>query len=357
MEQFHTYSSYDAAVLIGPSPLVKATDELILTHMVSPQIKALLGAAIGGKVELRETQAGLFPGDEVSNLNGHVIVGSNGEKLVRCPYIVSLYEHKNGCLIIKRDFVKVKVFAWLGDWKSGRAELILSTALRDRRYDGTKRANDSSLLDYPYDHPELSKRLVIDGKTADLVTAETSLYSYFPGSSIAKSGGGKQLDEFIAKPFTFIDRPQLFMRLFKRAWKLDRFPGQNSIPIPDVGKLAHAGWEAVANACGIDALETNPSHYHVTLWNMAKGYRFSYAEQEANINAYKAGIQKLKDNGVKLTRAQEAWICVLNNLKQRDLIPEHLRMDVPKWIQTNLDQESIWLVKPLSEKAVQLLNQ
>lgn len=352
MDQFH---KYDPAQMLGPSPLAKASDELILKHMVSPQVKALLGPVTGGRVELRDSQAGFFPGDEVSNINGNIIKGRDGEALVRFPYVSSLYEHKNGCLIIKRDFLKIKVFAWLGDYKNGKADLILSTALRDRRHDGTKLVNDCSLLDYPYDHPVLSKRLTINGVTADLVTAETSLYSYFPGSSIAKSGGGKQLDEFVAKPFTFLDRPRLFMRLFKRAWKLDRFPGQNSIPIPDVGKLAHAGWEAVASACGLDALETNPSHYHVTLWNMAKGYVFSYEEQKANINAYKAAIQKLKENGVQLTRAQEAWVCVLNNLKERDLIPEHLRMDVPKWIQTNLDQESIWLVKPLSEKAVQLL--
>ncbi|MBA3995066.1 MAG: hypothetical protein C0469_16230 [Cyanobacteria bacterium DS2.3.42] len=352
MDQFH---KYDPAQMLGPSPLAKATDELVLTHMVSPQIKAFLGQQIGGRVELRDNQAGFFPGDEVSNINGNIIKGRNGEALVRFPYVSSLYEHKNGCLIIKRDFAKIKVFAWLGDYKNGKAELILSTALRDRRYDGTKQANDCSLLDYPYDDPVLSKRLTVDGSTADLVTAETSLYSYIPGSTIAKSGGGKQLDQFIAKPFAFMNRPKLFLRLFKRAWKLDRFPGQNSIPVPDVGKLAHAGWEAVAKACGLDALETCPSHYHVTLWNMAKGYHFSYAEQEANINAYKAGIQKLKDNGVQLTRPQEAWVCVLNSLEPKELIPEHLRMDVPKWIQTCLDQESIWLVKPLSEKAVKLL--
>lgn len=346
---------YSPAQLLSPSPLVNASDALVLEHMVSPQVKALIGPQTGFRSELKETITGWFPGDEVSNINGNIIKGRNGEAHVRFPYVSSLYEHKNGCIVIKRDHVKLKIFAWLGDWKSGKAELILSTALRDRRYDGTLMANDSCLLDFAYDHPELCKRMVVDGKTADLVTAETSLYSYFPGSSIEKSGGGKQLDAFIGKPFTFIDKPKLFMRLFKKAWALDRFPGQNLIPIPDVGKLAHAGWEAVANACGFDALETNPSHYHVTLWNMAKGYVFSYADQEANIAAYKAGIQKLKDNGVKLTRSQEAWVCVLNNLKQRDLIPEELRMDVPKWIQTNLDPESIWLVKPLSPKAKQLL--
>ncbi len=352
MDKFQEYSP---AQLLSPSPLVNASDELILTHMVSPQVKAFLGDQIGFRSELKDTIAGWFPGDEVSNINGNIIKGRNGEALVRFPYVSSLYEHKNGCLVIKRDFVKIKVFAWLGDWKSGKAELILSTALRDRRFDGTLRANDSCLLDFAYDDAELSKRLVVNGKTADLLTAETSLYSYIPGSSIAKSGGGKQLDEFIAKPYSFIDKPAIFMRLFKRAWVLDRFPGQNSIPIPDVGKLAHAGWEAVANACGLDALETGPSHYHVTMWNMAKGYDFSYADQAANLAAYKAGIQKLKDNGVKLTRPQEAWVCVLNNLKDRDLIPEHLRMNVPKWIQTNLDQSAIWLVKPLSRKAVELL--
>lgn len=352
MDQLH---KYDPIQMLSPSPLVKASDELILTHMVSPQVKAFLGAQVSVESDFRDTITGWFPGDEVSNINGNIIKGVNGEALVRFPYATTIYRHKNGCLVIKRDAVKIKVTAWLGDYERGNGDLIFLSALRDRRFDGTKRANDCSFLDYPYDDPVLSKRLTVNGETADLVTAETSLYSYFPGSTIAKSGGGKQLDEFIAKPFTYMDRPKLFMRLFNRAWKLDRFPGQNSIPIPDVGKLAHAGWDAVAKACGLDALETNPSHYHVTMWNLAKGYQFSYADQEANLDAYKAGIQKLKDSGVRLTRAQEAWVCVLNTLEPKELIPAHLRMDVPRWIQTNLDQQSIWLVKPLSEKAVQLL--
>ncbi|MBC7998864.1 MAG: hypothetical protein IAF58_13020 [Leptolyngbya sp.] len=346
---------YDPAYLLGDSPLLKAGDELILTHMVTPQIKALLGDFVSSSVSVRETQAGLFAGDEVSNINGHVIMAADGQALVRFPYVVSMYKTKNGCLVIKRDFVKIKVLAWLGDYERGKADLIFSTALRDRRFDGTSRANDSPLVDFAYDDAELSKRLTVAGKTADLTTAETSLYSYFPGSSIAKSGGGALLDEFIAKPYTFLDRPKLFLRLFNKAWKLDRFPGQNSIPIPDVGKLAHAGWEAVAKACGLDALETCPSHFHVTMWNIAKGYQFSYADQEANVNAFKSGLQKLKDGGVVLTRSQEAWVCVLQNLEPRELIPDHLRMDTPKWIQTNLDQNSIWLVKPLSEKAHELL--
>ncbi len=131
--------------------------------MVSPQVKAFSPAS-RRSVELRDSLAGYFPGDEVSNINGNVIKGRDGEALARFPYVYSFYQHKNGCLIIKRDFAKIKVFAWLGDYKNWKSRARFSAPhCAIRRFDGTKHANDCSLLDYAYDDAELSKRLTVDG--------------------------------------------------------------------------------------------------------------------------------------------------------------------------------------------------
>jgi hypothetical protein len=72
------------------------------------------------------------------------------------PYNHTLYRTVNGAMVIKRDGVKFEVFCWFGDIDRGKGELIFKAALRDRVYDGTKRANDCALLEYAYDNPTIT---------------------------------------------------------------------------------------------------------------------------------------------------------------------------------------------------------
>jgi hypothetical protein len=138
---------------LGQLPISRVTDEEVWEFLVSPVTKALLGPLEGTpQTRLMDTVCGLFPGDEVSNLNDHRLSGGQ-TGFVRFPYLHTLHKAENGYFIVKRDGMKVKAFCWFGDVFAGRGELILKVGLRDRRFDGTKRANDSALLDYPYDEP------------------------------------------------------------------------------------------------------------------------------------------------------------------------------------------------------------
>src|SRR5262249_36978824 len=136
--------------LLGYTPVSQSSDEDIWRYLVSPMTKVLLGDIVECRPpRVLETQEGLFEGDRVSNLNDHRLYGGQ-IGFVRFPYVVNFYKTENGAFVVKRDGVKLEVFCWFGEVEKGKAEMILKAALRDRRYDGTKRANDTALLDYPY---------------------------------------------------------------------------------------------------------------------------------------------------------------------------------------------------------------
>lgn len=336
-----------------PTPIAMASDAAIWKHAVTPMVRALLGPIGKGFTRHCETTEGLFSGDETSNLNGWSKAGDQGEsKSVRLPYQATYYRTGNGAFIVKRDAVKIKAFGWYGDVLSGKpGELIFSFGLRDRRYDGTPRANDTALLDYPYDEPQ-NIPLLIDGKQLSGTSLETSLYSYLPGTGIAKACGDEVLEDFIARPFTYLDRPEEFLRLLFVAWNTGRYPGQVAVPIYDVGKQAHAAFEAVAKLCRYDFLETAPSHLHVYGWNGAKGYVCSDSRLAARISDFQERAAALKAR-VNLSRLQESWLFVLQSLRPVELIPEPYYLGGPTWPQNNIDQNNLWLYKPLSEKAKQ----
>jgi hypothetical protein len=341
-----------AAREIAAAPLASVSDSTLWKTAVTPMVKGLLGPLGQRFSRVFETTEGLFDGDQMSNLNGWSVDGNSN--VLRFPVFANYYRTANGALIVKRDHVKVKVFSWFGDVLGGKpGELIFSWALRDRRFDGTRKANDSGLLDYPYDEP-VNLPLVIGGRQLQGSSAETSLYSYLPGTGIAKACGDEDLEAFVASPYKFIDRPEHFMRLFQIAWKSQRHPGQVSVPIPDVGKLAHASWDTIATACGYDFLETAPSHLHVYGWNCAKGYACSDPAQEATISDFQRRAAELRKQGVTLSRLQESWLFVLQSLPAES-VPAPLYLNSGTWPQNNLDQNNLWLFKPLSEKAKKLI--
>jgi hypothetical protein len=185
-------------------------------------------------------------------------------------------------------------------------------------------------------------------------SVELSIYCYMPGSRISDVCGDKDLEAFFDNPFRFLDRPELFLKLFNQAWKTKRAPGMVSNPVPDVSKYVVHGFDELALAKGYDFIENTPSHFHVAMWSRSEGYIFAKPEQEKETLGLAAGIARLKASGVKLTRPQESWVCVLQSLRP-DLIPAHLNLGGPKWLQDNISLDSIWMHKPLSAKGKKIL--
>jgi hypothetical protein len=342
------FKRYDVAGMLGLTPIARVPDSVVWSLMLTPNVKSLLGNIVSVRgPQLVETVQGFFPGDEVSNLNDHRLYGGQ-VGFLRFPYINTMYRTEYGALVIKRDAFKIKVLGWFGDVEKGRAQLIYKTALRDRRFDGTKRANDTSLLEYPFDDPKLNSPLPAGSGL------ELSIYGFLPGSKITDVLGDLQYEAFIANPFTFLDRPDKFLAYFDTAWRANRAPGQVAAPIPDVSKLVIKQLEAVAIKYGYDFLENAPSHYHVAMWGRAVGYHFTYERDAIALTGLVKAVEALKASGVKLNRVQESWVVVLQSLP-KELIPAHLYLGGLVWPQNNIDQQNLWMYKPMNEKAAKLI--
>ncbi|MBZ0188267.1 MAG: hypothetical protein K8F91_18600 [Candidatus Obscuribacterales bacterium] len=340
------FSKADYPALLGVTEICRADDRDIWRLLVSPIAKGLLGPIVE-RIDptVMETVAGRFPGDEVSNLNDHRLHGGQ-VGFVRFPYVHNFYRTENGAFIVKRDLVKVEVLCWFGDVLKGKGELILKAALRDRRFDGTSRANDTALLDYRYDDPVLHKRI-----SDKLKSVEISIYAYMPGSRIADIVGDSEFEEFVKYPFRFLDKPEQFLKHFETVWKSKRAPGQFAFPIPDVANGVLAGFCAIARKCGYDIIEAAPSHYHVCRWLQAYGYGFRYAYDGSTFQALTSGLEAVRKAGHPLTRAQQSWVCVVQSLKPVELVPEHLRLGGPVWPQDNISDRCLWLYRPISDLA------
>lgn len=335
--------------LLAITPVANISDEEIWDCIVTPYVKGLLGAIRSRTIGVRETVAGDFEGDHVTNLNDHRLYGGKRE-FVRFPYVNCHYKTDHGALVIKRDFMKLKVMGWWGDPETGSAELIFNVALRDRRFDGTKRASDSSLVDFRYDDPHYNRPLLLDDMPEDATSVELSIYGYMPGSRITDATGDKQYEAFIRNPFAFVNRPVLFKRLLTRAWETMRAPGQIGRPIPDVALLVPSAAEATAIAHGYDYIEGASSHYHVARWSESRGYRYTDSAQGKLLADITDGIKRIKESGRKLTRSQESWLCVGQSLP-REAIPDDLFLNGLVWPQDNIGPCNLWMYKPLSVRA------
>lgn len=332
--------------LLGVTEVCQISDEDIWQNLLSPITRALLGSIVRVRPPaVLETVDGFFAGDQVSNLNNHKLYGGR-DGFVRFPYVVNVYETEYGLFVIKRDFVKFEVFCWFGNVAKGAGEMIFKAALRDRRFDGTLRANDSSLLDYPYSDPVFHKPL-----SRDLKSVELSIYAFMPGSRIVDACGDSQYEQFVKQPFKFVNQADLFSKYFEMVWKSNRAPGQYAVPIPDVSSVVLRGFKKLACQAGYDLLEMAPSHYHVARWGLQGGYSFSYRVQQDAFEALKQGIEHFKKRGVFLTRVQQSWVPVVQSLRPVDRIPYGLYLDGPVWPQNNIDDQCLWLFKPLSKKA------
>ncbi len=333
--------------LLGFTRVCQASDEDIWLHIVSPMTKGLLGAIVQRRApRVIESVEGLFPGDGVANLNDHrLFSGQTG--YVRFPYVTNFYDTENGAFIIKRDGVKFEVFCWFGEVEKGRGEMILKAGLRDRRFDGTRRANDSALLDYPYDDPVLHRPL-----SEVLTSAELSIYAFMPGSRVTDVYNDIEYERFVTQPYTYKNRPDEFLKYFDIAWRSKRAPGQMAAPIPDVAPAVLRGFKKISEDLGYDFCEMAPSHYHVARWGLGGGYAFREPRQEATFNAFTEGLERIRADGTPLTRSQQSWVCVIQSLLPAERIPVALRLNGPQWPQDNIGPKVLWLYKPLTERAL-----
>jgi hypothetical protein len=342
---FHKHTLSDVARV---TEIAYVTDREIWSCLVTPMVKALLGKIVSWRGEIRETVEGLWPGDEVANLNDHRLYGGQ-TGFVRFPYHYSCYKTEYGAFVVKRDGVKFEAFGWVGNLDKKQGELIMKIALRDRRFDGTKHANDTALVDFPYDDKDLNSPLPVDAKSVEL-----SIYGFMPNSRISDACGNLEFEQFVEGPYKFLDRPELFLKYFEWAWNSKRAPGQKAAAIPDISKLVPPQFEKLAGKHGYDFIENAPSHYHVAMWAYSVGYRFTDPEQAKTFAALGAGIKRLKDSGMQLTRTQESWVCVAQSLPV-ELIPKGLYLGGPKWPQDNIGPQNLWMNKPLNERAASLL--
>ncbi len=332
--------------LLGVTEVCQISDEEIWKNLLSPITKALLGPIKGVKPPVvLETIAGFFPGDEVSNLNQHKLYGGR-EEFVRFPYVSNVYETANGLFVVKRDLQKFEVFCWFGDVSRGRGEMILKAGLRDRRFDGSKRANDSALLDYPYDDPIFHRPL-----SAELKSLELSIYAFMPGSRISHVAGDLDYERFVQQPFRYLSDVETFKHYFDMAWRSNRAPGQYAVPIHDVSGIVLGGFKKLARSAGYDLLEMAPSHYHVARWGLQRGYSFAYRVQQDAFEGLRNGIDRLKRKGLILNRVQESWLPVIQSLRPQEEIPDNLCLGGPVWPQNNIDDQCLWLYKPISRRA------
>lgn len=347
----YKFPPIDVADMLGNTSLCTITPEVIWEKLCTPQVKALLGDIEYSKVTVRETVSGDFPGDEVTNLNQHRIYGTDLDR-VRLPYLNAFFKTTYGAFVVKYEGLKWKAFGWYGDLRS--PQLIFKCALRDRRYDGTRRANDNSLIDFAgcYDDP-VNAPLKLPNIFADAKCAEASVYGFMPGSRLSDATGDTEYDRFVENPFRFINQPEVFLKHFQMAWKSSRAPGQNGNPIPDVSRSIIPTIDRLALAAGYDYVENASSHYHVARWTESQGYKYATPELVELMKQFADGLKRIKASGIKLTRAQESWVCVLQSLPAEH-IPAGLNLNGPKWPQDNIGAVNLWMYKPLSARAIAL---
>jgi hypothetical protein len=288
----------------------------------------------------------------VYNHNGHKING-NDTKKVRYPYLQCYYQTAYGAFIVKYEGLKFKASCWFGDMK--KPQLIYLVALRDRRFDGTERTNDGALHSYPEFALPINAKPKFPGAPEDFSFVEASIYAFMPGSRISEACGDMELERFVAQPFEFLDRPQVFLKNFWRAWKSNRSPGQSGNPIPDVSKNANQAFDQLARKAGYDFIDNSVSHYHVARWTESNGYSYHEALDKATMSQFANGIRtvrnRLKAKGIELTRPQESWLCVLQSLPE-ELIPPDYNLNGPRWIWDNISPFYLWMYKPISERAI-----
>jgi hypothetical protein len=332
---------------IAPAAITDLSTEEIWERLVTPMTKEIVGNILSVKSQVMQTIEGLFPGDEMHNLNNHMLFGGQ-IGFVRHPYVHTFCRTEYGAFIVKRDYNKVEAFCWHGDVLKGKGKLVFKVGFRDNRFDGTVYANDTSLLDFPYDDARYSPVL-----GAEVKTVELSVYSFQPGHSGSTSSSllmpktETDFQSFMMNPFRFLDRPHQYKTLFRRAWTTGRAPGQVTLPIEDFSHLVLTTCHEFVASRGYDAVLMATSHYHVCRWGMRNGYEIVEPDVAKTVGELTDGLEKIRKSGKHLTRAQESWVCAVQSLRRKD-IPRGLNLGGPTWPQDNITQKSLWMANPLN---------
>lgn len=345
--------SHDQVVAsLGIAPIAALiSDEDLWNTLVTPLAKGLLGEITrADPPRLTDEMKGLFSGDEVTNLNDHRLYGGK-PGFTRNYYLVTFYRTERGAFIVKRDAVKFEIFCWFGDVERNQGQLILKAALRDRRFDGSSRANDSPLIDFPYDDPQFNPPLA-----PGLKSAELSIYGFMPDTGIMKNYQDAELDLFFRNPYTFLKRPRIFVKHFRRAWMLDRAPGQYALPLRDVSRYVMPAFCKLAAQAGYDVVELAASHYHVARWAQREGFRCANPAHVKTLDDFQTAFKQVEEAlGQSLTRTQQSWVCVIQSLPEKHR-PRAFRLKDLRYPQDNIGQECLWLYKALTDRAAQVLD-
>lgn len=344
------FAKHDYHSLLGFTPLSTVSDATVWSKLISPQIRAIIGDIVKfGEPQVTESIKGLVRGIVASNLNQHRLYGGLSDETVRFPYIITVHDTEYGSLVILRDAVMIKVLCFFGRVETPSAQLIYKGALRDRRFDGTKRGNDSPLVEWVFDAHGNRPLPVGHG-------AEISTYGFQPKARVTDYfPQDREYEQFLANPFAFLTNADTFLKHFNRAWEGGLAPGQVAAPIYDVARVLAKQYEDVARKLGYDFVEATTSHYHVARLVLSRGYRFTYEHDMKTLAALQEGIEKIRAGGMKLSRQQESWVCVVQSLRPVELIPNGLYLGGPEWPQNNLDEKYLWLNLPLNDRAKQLL--
>jgi hypothetical protein len=338
---------------LGVAPVCLISDEDLWNDLVTPTVKGLIGTILRADDPVSTDRiSGLFDGDDVSNLNDHQGLYGGRAGFTRCHYLVTFYKTERGAFIIKRDNVKFELFCWFGDVENNAGQLIFKAALRDRRFDGTLRANDSPLLDFPYDDPVAFKPI-----SPELKAVELSIYGFMPDTNVGLLLDDCEFERFFKNPFAFVSRPRVFMKHFRRAWKSGRCPGQHAAPIADVSKLVMSAFSRIAEQAGYDVVELAASHYHVARWAMKEGFHCVEQSHLETLDAFRDAFDRLDHSlNYTLSRSQQSWLCVIQSLP-RKYVPTQFRLGKLKFPQDNIGPQCLWMYRALSEKARLLLEQ
>ena len=324
------------------------TDRHVLEHLLHDDLFALIGDRQHGRlvkaetVQLGEHDVGLFPGD-----------GEHHPGRVH----VRRYLYPHGLVTIKRNRNALKIHVHRGSLeRPGEMREMVKFKIRDRRFDGSKAANESPLTDWFYDgemdrpHPH---------------AVELSLYSRDPARYHGDVTGDANLGEFLAEPFGLAGSPA-FLPAWRRAFALAAdpkapvFPGQVAPSIPGVAQHFTLGIEALLHRLGYRQIDNLPSHFNVYHFLAKQGYQATHPEDERALADLRTALDHLNATRAArgepaITRAQEAWVVLLQGPAFRGpgVPPPELDLGgktYPLWMNDDGTARNVWMTKAITER-------
>ena len=319
------------------------TDRHVLEHLLHGDVFALLGGRDEGRliaaetVQVTEHDGGLFPGD-----------GEHHAGRVH----VRRYAYPRGLVTIKRNHNSLKIHVHRGSLDRPEAlREMVKFKIRDRRYDGSTRANDSPLTDWVYHgatdapHPH---------------AVELSIYSRDPRRYHGDVTGDHATAEFLAEPFSLAgseDFLPAWRRAFEHAGQAPLFPGQVAPSLPGAAQHFTVGVEALLAHLGYQRIDNLPSHWNVVHYLKKVGYEVPRAEDQQALADLRAALDHVNAARAErgepaLTRSQEAWVVLLQSpaFRGKGVPPPDLDLGgkaYPLWLEDDGTARNIWMSKSI----------